>query len=94
MKVHKKGFPPVMSDNDILFIEHFESFIESADSNAEIYLEKGPEKLYFSVVPSKTIFFENLIEKISEHFNIFAIRVDFSKSMKNSYTIKFSINYG
>lgn len=92
--VQRKGFPDAIPDNDALFLAHFESFIETVDVDALIHEEKGPSKLYFSIVPSKTIFFDNIISQISEYFTIFGLRVDFSKSMKSSFTIKFSINYG
>jgi hypothetical protein len=92
--VQRKGFPSAIPDNDAIFLAHFESFMEGVDIDAVIYEDRGPDKIYFSVVPSKTIFFDNIISQISEYFTIFGIRVDFSKSMKSSFTIKFSINYG
>lgn len=92
IKIEKKFFPNILSENDLTYFAHLEGKINSVDEFSNILITKKPEGYDFRIAPSHPKYNEIIIEELINFHNIFNIRLIFSKSIKTTGTIAFKIN--
>jgi hypothetical protein len=91
MVIHKKFFPKVIPDNDLVYLGHLEGIIDSVDELATMEVTKLAYSYKFRIAPSLPKYMPMLLEEILKFHNMFRIKLDLSKSMKTSSTIMFEI---
>ena len=91
MIIHKKFFPKVMQDNDLVYLAHLEGVIDSVDELATMEVTKMGYSYKFRIAPSLPKYIPMLLEEILKFHNMFRIKLDLSKSMKTSSTIMYEI---
>jgi hypothetical protein len=91
MEIHKKFFPEVVPDNEIVYLGHLEGVICSVDEFATLEITKNPESYVFRLVPSLPKYNNLLLEEILKLHNLLQIHLNLSKSIKTSSTINFQI---
>ena len=91
MKVYKKSVG-ILQDNEESYILLLSGAIESIDEFSTMVIVKNPSTFQFKINPSLAIKIPGIIKEINKVNNLFGIKVDFSKSMKSSATIDFTIN--
>ena len=91
MEVNKKNFPKLMQDNDVVFISHLEGVIEAVDELCSLEITKQTNAYKFRIAPSTAQYTNMLIEEIIKYNNLFGIKIDFSKSIKTTAIISFTI---
>jgi len=92
IKIEKKFFPSVLSENDLTYFAHLEGLINSVDEFSNMLITKKPEGYDFRIASSHPKYNELIINELIALHNIFNIRVVFSKSIKTTGTISFKIN--
>jgi hypothetical protein len=90
MEVIKKGFS-IIPDNESSYFSLLEAAISAIDNNGCLHITRNPLSYSFRISPSEAIFIPLIIKELTTLNNLFGIYVDFSKSMKASYNISFSI---
>jgi len=92
MEVVKKYFPPEIPDNEKEYFSLLQGVIESVDELSSMQISKMNDHYAFRIAPSLPKYNDMLIKELTKLHNLFKIRLDFSKSIKNSGTIAFKIN--
>jgi hypothetical protein len=92
MKILKVGFPTIINDNEDTYFKHLEGVVTSLDQYATISANKKPEGILIRITPSDYKSLLTLITEIKKLNTTFGIVVDFSKSMKSSNNICYTIN--
>ena len=91
MEINRKSFPKIMQDNDAIFISQLEGVIESIDEFCSLEITKQTNAYKFRIAPSTSQYTNMLIEEIIKYNNLFGIKIDFSKSIKTTAVIAFTI---
>lgn len=84
MEIHKKFFPEVMPDNELVYLAHLEGIICSVDELSIMEVIKNPKSYHFRLVPSLPKYSPMLLEELLKFHTILGIRLDLSKSIKSS----------
>lgn len=84
LKITKIGFPSIMLDNDIQYLNYLFKLIEVVDNNSELTITKTNEIYCISLLPSSTKLRDELIQEIKEAHFLLGIEIEFSKSLKIS----------
>ena len=92
MIVVRKHFPEIIPDNEQIYFEMLTGVIESVDELSSLQISKGQTHYHFRLAPSLPKYNNLLIEEIIKLHNMFRIQLDFSKSIKTSGTLVFTIN--
>lgn len=92
MIIAKKHFPEILPDNEQLYFDMLKGIIESVDELSSLQISKGETHYHFRLAPSVPKYNNLLIEELIRFHNMFKIRLSFSKSIKTSGTIVFTIN--
>ena len=92
MQIHRKHFPEVIPDNDMVYLAHLQGIIDSIDELSSMEITKKPTAYHFRIATSLPKYNNMLLEEILKLHNLFKIRLDLSKSIKSSATIVFEIN--
>jgi hypothetical protein len=92
MQINKKYFPKIMQDNEMIYFAHLEGIIDSIDELSTLEIVKNPHSYHFRLAPSVPKYTESLLQELLKFHNMFKIRLELSKSIKNSSTITFEIN--
>lgn len=92
MQVQRVNFPSVISDNEETYLKYLEGLILSVDSGAYIVITHNPLKRIIRVSPSDYRTFHTILDVVKKFHTMLGVEVDFSKSMKTSNNITFSIN--
>jgi len=92
MRIIKKYFPEVMSDNDEAYFNHLFGIVESIDELCSMEITRKPGAYQFRIATSLPKYNQSLLEELLKFHNLLQIKLDMSKSMKTSATIAFSIN--
>jgi hypothetical protein len=90
MYIKKIGFD-IISDNDEQYFSLLRGVIESIDCYSHLEISKNPKSISFRLSPSSSIYTDVLIKDINSLNNMLNIRVNFSKSIKSTSIISFSI---
>jgi hypothetical protein len=91
MKVNKKFFPEIMTDNEENYFSSFIGFIESRDEHSSMQISYNKDKYNFRIAPSHPKYMQMLFDEILAFHNTFGIHLDISKSIKTTGTIAFNI---
>ena len=92
MEIHRRFFPEVLQDNDMVYFAHLEGVLSSVDEYASLEITRSLNSYHFRLVPSLPKYNEMLLQEILKLHNMFQIRLDISKSIKTSGTIVFTID--
>jgi len=91
MELLTKGFPKIMRDNDVLYIQHLSSIIESVDEYSCIEITNTIDKIHFRIAPSEPKYSQLLLKEILKLNNIYGIQLELGKSIRTSSTITYDI---
>lgn len=92
MNIEKLNFSiEHIPDNDAAYISLLEGMINSVDGNSTMAITRSPTGWMFRISPSSPQFINLLMEQIIGMNKYFGIMLNFSKSMKTSSSISFSI---
>ncbi len=92
MEIHKRFFPPVMPENELVYLAHLQGIIEAVDELSTMEIVKNPKSYHFRLVPSLPKYSPMLIEELLKWHTMLNIRLDMSKSIKTSGSIVFDIS--
>ena len=92
MEIHKRFFPPVMPENELVYLAHLQGIIEAVDEMSTMEIVKNPKSYHFRLVPSLPKYSSMLIEELLKWHTMLNIRLDMSKSIKTSGSIVFDIS--
>jgi hypothetical protein len=92
MVVHRKYFPPLIPDNEEIFLSMLNGVIESVDELCSLQITKLPDGYLFRISPSIPMYNDLLLEEILKFNNLFKIHLDLSKSIKSSAVLSFKIS--
>lgn len=81
-------------DNDLLYFNLLEAYLDSIDSHCTLSINKTDTKITFRLTPSHPQLLLPLLTAVKELHTKFNITVDFAKSIKTSNNISFSISLG
>lgn len=90
MEVTYKG-ARLIPDNDAVFMANLIAAVESADFNAIMSVSKQPEDYKFKISVSDPELVSNVMDSLITAGKFFGVFFNFSKSIKSSSTINFSI---
>lgn len=93
MIVVRKDFPEILPDNEELFFNQLNGIIESVDELCSLQITKVGKSYKFRISPSLPLYNNLIIKELTEFYNIFGIHLNFSKSIKSSGTLYFSIDF-
>lgn len=91
MEIQTKYFG-ILSENDKLYFAQLKGVIESADELCAMEVTKSTFKYNFRLVPSLPKYTNNIIEALTQYHNTLGVRLNFSKSIKTTGAINFTIN--
>lgn len=91
MEFYRKGFPKIIPDNDNVYLEHLRGVIESVDEYSSVEVTKTPHSYNFRIVPSVPKYTQSILREIMRINTLYGIYLEFSKSIRTSSTIIFSI---
>lgn len=91
MQIHRKHFPEVIPDNDMVYLAHLEGLIDSVDELSSMEITRTPSSYHFRIATSLPKYNNMLIEELLKFHNMFHIKLNMSKSIKTSATIVFEI---
>lgn len=94
MRIIKKYFPEVMSDNDVAYFNHLFGIVESVDELCSMEITKKPNSYQFRIATSLPKYNEMLFKELLKFHNILQIKLTLSKSIKTSSSIVFEIVLG
>lgn len=87
----EKKLPEILADNDLMFILHLESIINSIDEFCYGKVEKTGNYYLFRLNPSLPMYINDMIKQLNIVNNFFGLRAEFSKSIKSSNNLTFKI---
>lgn len=93
MEVQKVGIGSTILDNEQQYYNLVESVIASIDEYANVIITKQPKSLTIRINPSEARLYPLILSELTQLHNILKIRLNFSKSIKNTTTIFFSIEF-
>lgn len=92
MEIHKRFFPEIMPDNELVYLAHLEGIISSVDEMSMMEVFRNPNSYHFRLVPSLPKYSPLLLEELLKFHNMLNIRLNLSKSIKTSGSIVFDIS--
>lgn len=87
MKITKRGFPSIMKDNDIKYINYIIRNISEVDDDSDIRFIRNPSNLRITVILSDIKLKKKLIEELKYAHFIIGIEPVFSKCNKLSNAV-------
>lgn len=93
MRIEKVNFPQVMPDNDSMYLDLLEALINSVDESANVEATQKLSGIHIRISPSIPRHSQLLLTTIRDFHYMLGIRVEFSKSIRTSSIINFTINY-
>ena len=88
----KTKFFGIISENEKLYFAQLKGVIESVDEFSALQITNSLDHYIFRLVPSVPKYTNNIIEALVQFHNTLGIHLDFSKSIKTTGTINFSIS--
>lgn len=82
-----------MLDNEITYFTSLLGVIESVDELASVEFVKGIDKYSVRIAPSLPKYSQMLLEELLKFHNLLKLRVELSKSIRNTSTIEYSLNF-
>lgn len=94
MRLQLIGFPPILKDNDLSYLEYLDGVIASIDEYANCEATNRVTGISFRIAPSTPIYTQKILKAIKDFHYLLSLRVEFSKSIRTSSTIEYQINFG
>ena len=91
MQIHRKHFPEVIPDNDMVYLAHLQGVIDSIDELSSMEITRTPNSYHFRIATSLPKYNNLLLEELLKLHNLFQIKMNMSKSIKSSATIVYEI---
>jgi hypothetical protein len=91
MQIHRKHFPEVIPDNDMVYLAHLQGVIDSIDELSSMEITRTPHSYHFRIATSVPKYNNLLLEELLKLHNLFQIKMNMSKSIKSSATIVYEI---
>lgn len=91
MQVYRR-YIGIIPDNEEKYFQLLSAVIESIDKFSSMVIEKTPVSYQFRINPSESILIPSIIKEINKLNNLCNIRVEYSKSMKNSASVDFFVS--
>jgi hypothetical protein len=91
MQIHRKHFPEVIPDNDMVYLAHLQGIIDSIDELSSMEITRTPNSYHFRIATSLPKYNNLLLEELLKLHNLFQIKMNMSKSIKSSATIVYEI---
>ena len=92
MQVVNKFFPEILPENEAIYFASLSGLLESVDELASMEITKAPLSYNFRIAPSVPKYTNMIIEELLKFHNLLGIRLEMSKSIKNSAHISYKIN--
>lgn len=92
MEVLTKGFPKIMRDNDVLYINHLSAVIEAIDEYSAMEIVNTMENIHFRIAPSEPKYSQSILKEILKLNTLYGIHLELGKSIRTCSTITFDIN--
>lgn len=92
MKITKRGFPSIMKDNDIKYINYIIRNISSVDDNSDVRFIRNPSNLRITVILSDIKLKSKLIEELKYAHYIIGLEAIFSKCNKLSNAVYIDVS--
>ena len=92
MQVSRRFFPEILQENEITYFAQLEGILSSVDEFAILEITKCPSSYHFRLAPSLPKYTNSILQEILKFHNMFSIRLDLGKSIKNTSTITFNIS--
>lgn len=94
MEIEKTNFSVNhILDNEAAYFSLLEGAVNSVDQHCTIAVTRTPQGYTFRISPSSPKYINVLIEQLTQLSKFFGIMLNFSKSIKTSSSIQFSILY-
>ena len=91
MEIHTR-FIGILTENEKLYFAQLKGVIESADEFSTLQVTNSIDHYIFRLVPSLPKYTNSIIEVLIQFHNTLGIHLEFSKSIKTTGTINFTIN--
>jgi hypothetical protein len=92
MIVEYKFLPSVLPDNDRNYFSLLQGVIDGVDFEATMCVVHSPGKYHFRIVPSNSNYINPIIHELNALNNLIGIQLEFSKSMKSTSTLVFTLS--
>jgi hypothetical protein len=80
-----------LPDNDLLYYDYLQGYLDSIDHYANLLIDKTETKIRFRLTPSEPKLLLPLLTAVKEIHTKYHIQVEFAKSIKTSNSITFII---
>lgn len=91
MEIYRKSVG-ILTDNEENYLSLLSGIIDSIDEFSVMLVIKNPTNFQFKISPSEAILIPLIIKEINQLNNMCNIHVEYSKSMKNSASVDFSLS--
>lgn len=91
MKVYFKDVPSTIPDNERSYFNLLEGVLNSTDEFSTMEIRRNPTNYLFRISTSAPSYLVPIIQRLNEFHNMLGIRLTYSKSIKNSSALSFSI---
>lgn len=92
MKIQMIGFPPILRDNDTIYLQQLQGILESVDELCHLEATNKLSGMGFRVAPSSAIYAQHILKALKDFHYRLALRIEFSKSIRTTSTIEYQIN--
>ena len=93
MRIEKVNFPKIIPDNDDMYLALLEALINSVDETAVVEATQKLSGIHVRISPSLPRHSQLLLTTIRDFHYMLGIRIEFSKSIRTSSIINFTITY-
>lgn len=90
MEIKTKYFN-ILTEEEKVYFAKLKGAIESADELSSLEITRAPKHYSFRIAPSAPKYTNVIITELTKFHNTIGVRLDFSKSMKTSGAIYFTI---
>lgn len=90
MQVIKNGFS-ILKENEKQFFLQLEKSIEQIDELSTMEINRFPNSYNFRIACSSSKYIQPLLKQLLDFHTNLGIKLDVSKSIRNSFTINFEI---
>lgn len=91
MEVLRRNFPSILPDNEEQYFKFLEAVISSVDELSAVQITRKMKGYMFRISPSAPHYSQALLKEILQYHTLLGIRVEMSKSIRNTSTIGFEI---
>lgn len=93
MTVYFKDVPKIIPDNERQYFNLLEGVLNSADEHSTMEVRRNPGSYLFRIATSSPSYLLPLIEQLNRLHNMLGIKLSYSKSIKNSSAVSFTLTF-